>query len=132
MDKDYRYDPKTRTYIFNNGDIDIYHISDAEFEKACKPYLKHGLAFMPPSYEWRDYPDVGFSILYKIPEGKYVKDSIVLGHSKYRRLKNGGTKSEAVVTTRHTTRTGKVVEHQYIIDTIPQMRKLIEKFFKVR
>lgn len=130
MRTDYRYDKKLRTYFYDNGDIDVYHISEKEFARACRPYKKYGLVYSPASYEWQDYPDVGFATLYG--PTKEIKDMIIWGHSKYRRLKNGAMKSVAVVTTMHYTRTKHVIEHQYVIDTVGQMQELIEKFFKLR
>ena len=84
--------------------------------------------FSPASWDYRDYPDVGFATLWP-KEG--IKPRIVWGFSKYSRRDNGTIDQTLVSEDQITVYDENEAEEKFFIDTKAQLRKLIKKTFKI-
>jgi hypothetical protein len=108
--------------------IHISHISEKKFSECCKEFTKYGLWFSPASWDYRDYPDVGFATLWP-KEGTTPR--IVWGHSKYSNRDNGTINPTFVSEDLITVYDENEAEEKLFIDTKAQLRKLIKKTFKI-
>jgi hypothetical protein len=108
--------------------IHISHISEKKFSDCCEEFTKYGLLFSPASWDYRDYPDVGFATLWS-KEGTTPR--IVWGHSKYSHRDNGTINPTFVSEDLITVYDENEYEETLFIDTKTQLRKLIKKTFKI-
>ena len=115
-------------YHITKNSIHISHISEKKFSDCCKEFTKYGLMFSPASWDYRDYPDVGFATLWP-KEG--IKPRIVWGFSKYSRRDNGTIDQTLVSEDQITVYDENEAEEKFFIDTKAQLRKLIKKTFKI-
>ena len=108
----------------------IEHLTDAEFAECCKEFEKYGLVCSPPSYDWHDYPDVGFSSLHNSADEPIY---VYKGFHKYSRDEKGnGVADEDIRVVQMDSKGAWKTYTSHIIDSVDELRELIKKTFNIK
>lgn len=108
----------------------IEHLTDGEFADCCKEFEKYGLVFSPPSYDWHDYLDVGFSSLSNRSEEPIY---VYKGFHEYIKAENGILIAEETIRVVHMDNKGSWnTDTSHIIDSVDELRKLIKETFNIK